>query len=137
MQFGYIVGSLYVDVVFGWRYMYASSAPVALIMGIGMWWLPPSPRWLLLCAIQGKGSLPETREISVRCLCRLRGKAIESSASQQVDAILGELASGGKENEASFLEIFQGKCLKALIIGAGLVFFQQVSTLPSLHDYSV
>jgi len=107
--------------------MYASSAPVCLIMGIGMWWLPPSPRWLLLCTVQGKGNLPETKEIAIHCLCRLRGQAIESSALE-VDAILDELASAIEEKEASFLEIFQGKCLKALIIGAGLVFFQQVAT---------
>lgn len=136
MLFGYIAGSLYVDVVAGWRYMYVSSAPVCIIMGIGMWWLPPSPRWLLLCAVQGKRNLPEAREIAIHCLCRLTGQAIENSASEQVEAILNELASATEEKEASFLEIFQGKCLKALIIGAGLVFFQQVTGQPSVLYYA-
>ena len=60
MQLGYIAGNLYVEVVSSWRYMYATSTPLCLIMGVGMCWLPSSPRWLLLCAIQGKGNLPET-----------------------------------------------------------------------------
>lgn len=136
MLFGYISGSIFVDVVAGWRYMYATSAPVCLVMGVGIWWLPPSPRWLLLCTVQGKGNLPEAKEIAVHCLCRLRGQAVKDSASEQVDAILDELASDVEEKEASFLEIFQGKCLKALIIGAGLVFFQQITGQPSVLYYA-
>lgn len=136
MLLGYIAGSLYVDVVSGWRYVYASSAPVSLIMGIGMWWLPPSPRWLLLCAVQGKGNLPEAKATAIRCLCCLRGQADGTSASEQIDVMLDELASAVEEKEASFLEIFRGKCLKALIIGAGLVFFQQVTGQPSVLYYA-
>ncbi|PRQ23905.1 putative major facilitator, sugar transporter, major facilitator superfamily [Rosa chinensis] len=36
------------DVFGGWRYMYGPSIPLVVIMGIGMWWLPESPRWILL-----------------------------------------------------------------------------------------
>ncbi|XP_038977833.1 D-xylose-proton symporter-like 2 [Phoenix dactylifera] len=136
MLFGYIAGSLFVDLVAGWRYMYATSAPVSLIMGIGMWWLPPSPRWLLLCAIQGKRNMPEAKEFAVCCLCQLRGQAIDSSASEQVDSILDELSYSDQEKQVTLSEIFQGKCLKALIIGAGLVFFQQVTGQPSVLYYA-
>lgn len=108
--------------------MYATCAPICLVMGIGMWWLPPSPRWLLLCAIQGKGSVQDARELSINCLCRLRGSAFDSSASEQVDLILNDLSHANHGKQSTFREIFQGKCLKALIIGAGLVFFQQVVT---------
>ncbi|KAJ6836214.1 D-xylose-proton symporter-like 2 [Iris pallida] len=136
MLFGYVVGSLFVDMVSGWRYMYGMSSPICLIMGIGMWWLPPSPRWLLLCAVQGKGSVLDVKETAICCLCRLRGQPVGPSASEQVDAILDELSSPDEEKEASFWEIFQGKCLKALIIGAGLVFFQQVTGQPSVLYYA-
>jgi MFS family permease len=91
VQGGYGVGSLLVDVVAGWRYMYAASTPLAVIMGVGMCWLPASPRWLLLRAIQGKGNLQELRESAVYCLCRLRGPVIGVSASEEVDEILTEL----------------------------------------------
>lgn len=126
MQAGYGIGSLLVETVSGWRYMYGASTPLAVIMGIGMCWLPASPRWLLLRAIQGKGNMQELRETAVCCLCRLRGQSVGDSASQQVDEILTELSYVGEEKEVTLGEIFQGKCLKAMIIGAGLVLFQQV-----------
>lgn len=129
MQAGYGIGSLLVETLAGWRYMYGASTILALIMGIGMWWLPPSPRWLLLCAIQGKGDMQDIKERATGCLCRLRGEAIGDTAPMQVDEILAELAFIGEEKKASFAEIFRGKCLKALTIGAGLVLFQQVHSI--------
>lgn len=126
LQVGYTVGSLLVDMVSGWRYMYGVSSPLSVIMGIGMWWLPASPRWLLLRAIQGKGNMQDLKENAIFCLCRLRGPAIGDSAPAQVDGILDELSSSEETKEASLGEMFHGKCLKALTIGGGLVLFQQV-----------
>ena len=134
-QFGYVVGSLLVEAISGWRYMYGVSIPLALIMAIGMWWLPASPRWILLRAIQGKGKLHDLREIAISSLCWLRGRAIGDSASQQVDEILSELSQLSEEKEATIAEMFQGKCLKALSIGAGLVLFQQVFFLVMVLSY--
>jgi len=50
--------------------------------------------------------------------------------------ILDELSYVGEEKKAGFSEIFQGKCLKAMIIGCGLVFFQQVTGQPSVLYYA-
>ncbi|TYJ24234.1 hypothetical protein E1A91_A08G247600v1 [Gossypium mustelinum] len=136
MVAGYGIGSLLVETVSGWRYMYGASTPLAVIMGIGMCWLPASPRWLLLRAIQGKGNMQELRETAVCCLCRLRGQSIGDSASQQVDEILTELSYVGEEKEVTLGEIFHGKCLKAMIIGAGLVLFQQITGQPSVLYYA-
>jgi len=79
--------------------MYGVSAPLAVIMGIGMWWLPSSPRWILLCAIQGKGELQGLREKAICCVCQLRGAAIGDSASRQVDDILSELSQLSEEKQ--------------------------------------
>ncbi|KAI8564440.1 hypothetical protein RHMOL_Rhmol03G0181700 [Rhododendron molle] len=129
---GYTLGSLLVDTVSGWRYMYGVSTPIAIVMGIGMWWLPASPGWLLLCAIQGKGTMQDLRETTIYCcLCLLQGEVIGDSAPKQVEEMLGELSYVGEEKEAGLAEMFQGKCLKALIIGAGLVLFQQ-----RMHKYA-
>ncbi|KAL5837037.1 hypothetical protein ACOSQ3_014206 [Xanthoceras sorbifolium] len=133
---GYGIGSLLVDTVAGWRYMYGASSPLAVIMGIGMWWLPASPRWLLLCAIKGKGNLQELKETAIYCLCRLRGQIIGDSAPEQVDEMLNELSFLGEEKEANLGDMFRGKCLKALIIGAGLVLFQQITGQPSVLYYA-
>lgn len=136
MVVGYTVGSLLVDMVSGWRYMYGVSSPLSVIMGIGMWWLPASPRWLLLRAIQGKGNMQDLKENAIFCLCRLRGPAIGDSAPAQVDGILDELSSSEETKEASFGEMFHGKCLKALTIGGGLVLFQQITGQPSVLYYA-
>ncbi|KAM7272721.1 hypothetical protein ACFE04_027384 [Oxalis oulophora] len=136
MVTGYGIGSLFVDLVAGWRYMYVASTPIALIMGIGMWWLPASPRWLLLRAIQGKGDMDELRERATACLCRLRGEAIGDSAPAQVNEILIELSYVGEEKEVTIGEMFRGKCLKALVIGGGLVLFQQITGQPSVLYYA-
>ncbi|KAI3471302.1 hypothetical protein Pfo_027965 [Paulownia fortunei] len=136
MLVGYIAGSLLVDTVAGWRYMYGVSSPLSLIMGFGMWWLPESPRWILLRAMQGKGDVQALRETAIDCLCRLRGEAIGDSAPQKVDEILSELSHMREEQEATIAEMFQGKCLKALIIGGGLVLFQQVTGQPSVLYYA-
>ncbi|KAL9431622.1 hypothetical protein AB3S75_026756 [Citrus x aurantiifolia] len=133
---GYGIGSLLVDLVAGWRYMYGASTPLAVIMGIGMWWLPASPRWLLLCAMKRKGDMQDLRESAISCLCRLRGQSIGDSAPTEVDEILTELSYVGEDKEVSLREVFHGKCLKALIIGAGLVLFQQITGQPSVLYYA-
>lgn len=132
-QGGYGIGSLTVNTLSGWRYMYATSVPLAVIMGIGMWWLPASPRWLLLRVIQGKGNVENQKEAAIKSLCRLRGPAFVDSAAEQVNEILAELSFVGEDKEATFGELFQGKCKKALIIGGGLVLFQQVGTVKLNH----
>jgi MFS family permease len=129
VQAGYGLGSLLVDTVAGWRYMFGISSPVAVIMGFGMWWLPASPRWLLLRAIQGKGDLQNLKETAISSLCQLQGPTFHDSASQQVDEIMEEFSYIGVENEVTFVEMFRGKCRKALVISAGLVLFQQVLQL--------
>jgi sugar porter (SP) family MFS transporter len=136
MLLGYIAGNFYVEVVSGWRYMYATSTPLCLIMGVGMCWLPSSPRWLLLCAIQGKGNLLEAKENATQCLCQLRGQASPDLVSDQINLMLEELSYVDEEKQVGFSEIFQGKCLKAMIIGCGLVFFQQVTGQPSVLYYA-
>ncbi|XP_065852988.1 D-xylose-proton symporter-like 2 [Euphorbia lathyris] len=133
---GYGAGSLLVNAGAGWRYMYATAAPLAVIMGVGMWWLPASPRWLLLCAIQGKGNMQDLKETAIISLYRLRGEAIGDTAPAHVEEILSELASISEEKEASLMEIFQGKCLRALMIGTGLVLFQQITGQPSVLYYA-
>lgn len=139
MLLGYIVSSLAVDAIGGWRYMYGASIPLTLIMAFGMWWLPPSPRWILLCAVQGKGNLEELKIKAASILCRLRGRTVgDMDSDEQIEENLKSLQDvyQPEEKEASFWELFRGSSLKALIIGAGLVFFQQVTGQPSVLYYA-
>lgn len=128
-QLGFSVGSFQIDVVGGWRYMYGFGTPVAVLMGLGMWSLPASPRWLLLRAVQGKGSLEEYKEKAMLALSKLRGRPPGDKMSEKLvdDALLSvKTAYEDEKSGGNFLEVFQGPNLKALTIGGGLVLFQQV-----------
>ncbi|CDY28736.1 BnaCnng06220D [Brassica napus] len=133
---GYGIGSLWVTVTSGWRYMYATIIPLAVIMGIGMCWLPASPRWLLLRSLQGKGNVERLQQAAIKSLRRLRGSVVVDSAAEQVNEILAELSSVGEDKEATLGELFQGKCLKALTIAGGLVLLQQITGQPSVLYYA-
>ncbi|KAK4440899.1 D-xylose-proton symporter-like 3, chloroplastic [Sesamum alatum] len=136
---GYFVGNFEINAIGGWRYMYGFSAPIALLMGLGMLSLPPSPRWLLLRAVQGKGSLQEYKDKALLALRKLRGSSGDDKAPErQIEDTLISLktAYAGEESEGSFLEVFQGPSLKAFIIGGGLVLFQQITGQPSVLYYA-
>ncbi|MFS7903375.1 putative major facilitator, sugar transporter, major facilitator superfamily [Helianthus anomalus] len=136
---GYFVGSFQIDAVGGWRYMFGFSAPVALLMGLGVWGLPPSPRWLLLRAVQGKASLQEYKEKAIVALSKLRGRPAGDKVSEkQIEDTLVSLKSayGSDQEEGSVFEVFQGPSLKAFVIGGGLVLFQQITGQPSVLYYA-
>ncbi|RWV86728.1 hypothetical protein BHE74_00014512 [Ensete ventricosum] len=108
---GYLVGSVEITAVGGWRYMYGLSAPIALVMALGMWTLPPSPRWLLLRAVQGKGALEDYKEKALNALAKLRGRpAGDKISERQIDETLVSLkaAYAEEESEGSVLEVSFG-----------------------------
>ncbi|XP_060203198.1 D-xylose-proton symporter-like 3, chloroplastic isoform X2 [Lycium barbarum] len=135
---GYFVGSYEINVIGGWRYMFGFSAPIALLMGLGMWTLPPSPRWLLLRAIQGKGPLQEYKEKAMGALSKLRGRPASDKISEKQieDTIISLKTAYSDEVEGNFLEVLQGPSLKAFTIGGGLVLFQQITGQPSVLYYA-
>lgn len=121
--------------------MYGFGTPVALLMGLGMWSLPPSPRWLLLRAVQGKGALQEYKDKAMVALSKLRGRPPGDKLSEKlVDDALLSVKTAYEDEEKSggnFLEVFQGPNLKALTIGGGLVLFQQVIDSSSFVGWSL
>ncbi|GMI97127.1 plastidic sugar transporter [Hibiscus trionum] len=136
---GYFVGSFQIDAVGGWRYMYGFSAPFAVLMGLGMWSLPPSPRWLILRVVQGKASLQEYKEKAILALSKLRGRAPgDEESEKQIEDTLTSVKSAymEQESEGNILEVLQGPGLKAFIIGGGLVLFQQITGQPSVLYYA-
>ncbi|KAG8061557.1 hypothetical protein GUJ93_ZPchr0003g16634 [Zizania palustris] len=137
--FGYLVGSLEIDVVGGWRYMFCFSAPLAAIMAVGMWTLPSSPRWLLLRAVQGKGSVEDNKKKAIQALRSLRGHSRSDRVlADEIDDTLASIKAAYAEqvSEGNIWEIFQGASLKAFIIGGGLVLFQQITGQPSVLYYA-
>ncbi|KAG0484139.1 hypothetical protein HPP92_012223 [Vanilla planifolia] len=136
---GYLVGNAKINSVGGWRFMYGFSVPIALLMGIGMWSLPPSPRWLLLKAAQGKGSLEEYKEKVLCALGRLRGRPVGDKLSKEkIEDIIISMKAAYDENEqaGNLLEVFEGASLKAFFNWGGLVLFQQITGQPSVLYYA-
>lgn len=114
--------------------MYGLSAPVAIVMAIGMLLLPSSPRRILQRAIQGKGPMEEYKQMATDALRKLRGRPAGDWASEkEVEDTLVSLKAtySDQEPEGSIWEVFEGPSLKAFIIGGGLVLFQQVVSLPT------
>ncbi|RZC75940.1 hypothetical protein C5167_000269 [Papaver somniferum] len=139
--FGILLGYLArnIDAVGGWRYMFGFSAPVALLMGLGMWSLPASPRWLLLRAVQGKASLQENKERAITGLSRLRGRPSgDKVCEKQVEEILVSLkeAHADQESEGSFWKVFRELSIQAVTVCVGLVLFLQITGHPSLLHYT-
>eukprot|EP00850_Spirogloea_muscicola_P011530 SM000072S21164 [mRNA] locus=s72:21950:26506:- [translate_table: standard] len=139
---GYLIGDAQIEAVSGWRVMYGASAPVALLMAAGMLWLPPSPRWLCLCASQAADAkiVLELKSRAEGSLRRLRGQKVEDSeVAREMDEIVmacQDVVSGAGPDQGGFRDLLRGASLQALIIGGGLVFFQQVTGQPSVLYYA-
>ncbi|KAH7425001.1 hypothetical protein KP509_11G036400 [Ceratopteris richardii] len=135
MLLGYVCGYLAMDVVGGWRIMYSIGGPIACIMCLGMCWLPRSPRWILLHAYKGNASVETSYEDAKVVIQRLLGKdAREDDVYCQLEDIVRSLEYFG--NEITIREVFKGPSLRALIVGIGLVLFQQFTGQPSVLYYS-
>eukprot|EP00271_Cylindrocystis_brebissonii_P018204 TRINITY_DN5052_c0_g2_i2.p1 TRINITY_DN5052_c0_g2~~TRINITY_DN5052_c0_g2_i2.p1 ORF type:complete len:393 (-),score=80.94 TRINITY_DN5052_c0_g2_i2:420-1598(-) len=141
---GYVLATFFIGIEHGWRYMFGASLPPAALMAIGMFFLlPPSPRWLLLRANQSED--PKERSACVEAakesVQQVRGPtANEENINREVDWLMKAQEEGeekGREDGlASFTELFKGSSFQALIVGAGLVLFQQLTGQPTITYYA-
>ena len=119
----YIVGVLFTPIE-GWRYMFGVALIPALILGIGMFSLPESPRWLF-----EHGRLDKAREVLGR-----------SRSPEEVDQELQEMQDiknlEGNQERVSFAELLAPFVRPALIIGIGLAIFQQITGINTVIYYA-
>jgi sugar porter (SP) family MFS transporter len=119
----YLVDLGFAETHEGWRWMFLVGVLPAIILGIGMFFLPDSPRWLL-----SKG-----KEDAARL-------ALEKTAKH--DEVQGEMSSIQKvllsesKNKSSISELLQPWLRPALIIGIGLMFFQQFTGINTVIYYA-
>lgn len=104
--------------------MYGAAMPIAMVMGVGMWCLPPSPRWLLFWAAQGQqGSVDQLKDKAAEAIRKCgSSQASNEAVAKKIEETLASLEGG----EVGFRELFRGVNRKALVVGTGLAFFQQV-----------
>jgi SP family galactose:H+ symporter-like MFS transporter len=103
-----------------WRMMFGLAAVPAATLGIGMFFMPDSPRWLA-----SQGSVTRARQV----LNRIRSTA---NVEQELSAIQKSLQLQGGD----WRELFKPAVRPALVIGVGLAIFQQVTGINTVIYYA-
>ncbi|MGH9680487.1 MAG: sugar porter family MFS transporter, partial [Candidatus Acidiferrales bacterium] len=106
----------------GWRWMLGLAVVPAAVFGVGMFFLPESPRWLA-----GRGDLPAAR----KTLARIRG---ESDISVEMLEIEQSLDLSKEQGRLS--DLFEASLRPALTVGIGLAIFQQVTGINTVIYYA-
>jgi sugar porter (SP) family MFS transporter len=106
----------------GWRWMFGLAVVPAAIFGVGMLFLPESPRWLAR-----RGHHEQARSV----LARIRGT---SDPSAEMDEINRTLAHADERGRLS--DVFAPSVRPALIVGIGLAVFQQVTGINTVIYYA-
>lgn len=104
----------------GWRWMLGLAVIPAIILGIGIWFVPDSPRWLM-----SRGSVKQAAIV----LRKIRG-------TSNVDYELQEIQQGLNQQKASWSEVFSATVRPALYVGVGLAIFQQFSGINTVIYYA-
>lgn len=119
-----IVISYLIDYAFAgshaWRWMFALSVVPAAAFGIGLIFVPESPRWLV-----GRGNTDRARAV----LLKIR-------PAEQVDTELGEISDSAAQQKASWSELLTPALRPAMIVGIGLAVAQQVTGINTVIYYA-
>lgn len=114
----------------GWRWILGLAAVPAIVMFLGVFMQPESPRWLL-----SKGRNAEARQI----VGMLRGEtsdvqAIEEDFNQMVQGTIAE-TSGAPGGPGFRSLVLNSSVRRALILGCGLMFLQQWTGINTIMYY--
>jgi len=110
-----------IDSVNNWRIMLSVMSVPALIFLIGLFFVPESPRWLLM-----KGEEQKARRI----LEKINGKA---HADREVEMIRNTSADGA---DSGYKTVFSKVFRKPLAVGVGLAVFQQITGINVIMYYA-
>ncbi len=121
-----ILASYFVDNYFAsfdhnWRYMMLAGCIPALILGLGMTFLPETPRWL--------ASVKRTDEAQ-RVIHKM------NMGEEQLKEVLELKHNELGIKQGSFRELFQPWLFPILAIGIGLMFFQQATGINTVIYYA-
>ncbi len=120
-----ILCSYLVDYAFahegGWRWMFGLGAVPAFALGIGIFLMPDSPRWLMM-----KGRREEAR----RDLQRIRG------AGAAIDAELDEISANLSRQHPGYSTLLRPEFRLPLIVGITLAALQQVTGINTVIYYA-
>lgn len=121
-----ILGAYVIDYVFskseGWRWMLGLGVVPGAILGLGMLYLPESPRWLAR-----HGRKDEARTV----LARIRGTDQVEAELQEMEGVLNESTARGH-----WSDLLAPTIRPALVVGVGLAVFQQVTGINTVIYYA-
>jgi SP family galactose:H+ symporter-like MFS transporter len=103
-----------------WRWMFGLAAIPALILLIGLSFVPESPRWYMSRSM---------REKSRQVLLRIHLPSV-------AEAELAEIEASLQQQEGDWRELFSQRLRPALIIGIGLAVFQQFTGINTVIYYA-
>jgi len=108
------IDQLEVDHDEGWRVVMGVICLPAAALLVGMVCLPRSPRWLVQ-----KGR----RKEALKVLLTIRS---DEEAVKEEEEIFQEIEKSRAEGEPEWIELFQGRCARLLVLGMTLQFLQQL-----------
>jgi sugar porter (SP) family MFS transporter len=119
-----IVISYLIDYTFAgsqaWRWMFALAAIPAAAFGIGLLFIPDSPRWLA-----AQGHVDKARV----ALKRIRDP-------EQVESELAQIQKSAAQQKASWSELLSPLLRPAMIVGVGLAVAQQITGINTVIYYA-
>ncbi|CAN0914326.1 Sugar transporter ERD6-like 5 [Linum grandiflorum] len=109
-----------------WRALAIIAAVPSVLHIVGLFFIPESPRWL------GKVGREDELELVLQ---RLRGKkaVISKEAADIIESI--QKSQGRKSDKV--LDLFQLKYVNAIVVGVGLMMFQQFSGANAITYYAM
>jgi MFS transporter, SP family, galactose:H+ symporter len=106
----------------GWRWMLGLAVVPALVFGIGMFFLPETPRWLI------RGG---HHEVAQRVLVRIRELSDVNVEIEEIKASLAQQAESGH-----WTDLLRRQVRPALVVGLGLAIFQQITGINTVIYYA-
>jgi MFS family permease len=131
-------GTLHISSEWSWRLPFLIQIIPGLVLGIGIIFLPFSPRWLCskdrddeaLTALSKLRQLPATDHRIQREWFDIRAEvALHAEISAERHPHLQERTVGNriKLEIVGWIDLFKSGCWRRTFVGTGLMFFQQVS----------
>ena len=116
----YLVGYLLSRYYWGWRGMFAIACIPAVTLGVGMFFMPDSPRWLVSHGFTAKAK---------KVLQKIRG-------TKEVEKEFNDIQTSLKQQSGSFKELLTPFLRPALIVGVGLAILQQITGINTVIYYA-